>query len=319
MVWFIAKPVLSEISEWYMRWPKIVRSRRARWSAIGVLLLIIFCWVPLPTPVRTEGMLQADDIWPLHTPEASQLQKQLVQESRTVAINAPIFTLDSPLLRAAQAQNEAQRVQYSQQMAAAGFDAELRRDWQVLRERQAQAAAQQSAVEAEARRYRLHASGMGVLRDVDPDLRAGDWLARHELLGKVVGSGALEVLAYVQEADVQRIRPEDHAIFIAEGGAGPVLDLKVRSIDQDASRTLSEAALSTTAGGNIQIRSMQGVLYPERPVYRVVLDVVTPLSEGTAAQQHRWRGKVSIRGRWEAPASQFVKTATSVFWREAGF
>ena len=173
-------------------------------------------------------------------------------------------------------------------------------------------------METEASRYRLNASGTGVLRDVDPDLRLGDWLARNELLGRVVGGDRLEVLAYVQEEDIQRISIGDSAIFIADAGVGPVLDLTVRSVDQDASRTLSEAALSAAAGGMIQVRSMQGTLYPERPVYRVVLDVVTPL-ESDAVLQHRWRGKVSIRGQWEAAAAQFVKTATSVFWREAGF
>jgi hypothetical protein len=40
---------------------------------------------------------------------------------------------------------------------------------------------------------------------------------------------------------------------------------------------------------------MQGFLYPERPVYRVVLDVTTPQPADHAALQHRWRGKVSIR------------------------
>ncbi|MBV8250339.1 MAG: HlyD family secretion protein, partial [Comamonas sp.] len=147
----------------------------------------------------------------------------------------------------------------------------------------------------------------------------GEWLARRELLGKIVGAERLEILAYVQEEDVQRIRPGDSALFIADGGTGPALDLKVRSIDRDATRTLTEAALSTVAGGNIQVRSMQGFLYPERPVYRVVLDVTTPQPADHAALQHRWRGKVSIRGRWEAPAAQFAKTAASVFWREAGF
>ena len=157
-----------------------------------------------------------------------------------------------------------------------------------------------------------------MLRDVDPDLRSGDWLARSELLGRVVGSDRLEVLAYVQEEDVHRISIGDSAIFIADAGVGPVLNLTVRSVDQDASRTLSEAALSSAAGGMIQVRSMQGTLYPERPVYRVMLDVAIPLEAGTEFQ-HRWRGKVSIRGRWDAAAAQFMKTATSVFWREAGF
>lgn len=318
IVWFIAKPVWSEISAWSSRWPQIVRSRRARWSAIGVFALIALCWLPLPAPIRTEGMLQSSEIWPLHALDASQLQQQMFGDARMVEVDAPVFMLDSPALKAAQAQNDAQRTQYSQQIAAAGFDSELRRDWQVLQERQLQAATQQQAMETEASRYRLNASGAGVLRDVDPDLRTGDWLARNELLGRVVGSDRLEVLAYVPEEDVQRISIGDSAIFIADAGVGPVLDLTVRSVDQDASRTLSEAALSAAAGGMIQVRSMQGTLYPERPVYRVVLDVVTPL-ETDAVLQHRWRGKVSIRGQWEAAAAQFVKTATSVFWREAGF
>jgi putative peptide zinc metalloprotease protein len=242
-----------------------------------------------------------------------------VQESHPATVDTPVFVLDSPSLLAAQTQSHAQLTQYSQQMAAAGFDMELRRDWQVLQERQAQAAAQQAAVETEASRYHLNAAGIGALRDVDPDLRPGEWLARRELLGKIVGAERLEILAYVQEEDVQRIRPGDSALFIADGGTGPALDLKVRSIDRDATRTLTEAALSTVAGGNIQVRSMQGFLYPERPVYRVVLDVTTPQPADHAALQHRWRGKVSIRGRWEAPAAQFAKTAASVFWREAGF
>ena len=318
IVWFIAKPLWSEISAWYSRWPQIARSRRARWSAIGALVLIALCWLPLPAPIRTEGMLQSSEIWPLHALDASQLQQQMLGNARMVEVDAPVFVLDSPALKAAQAQNDAQRIQYLQQVAAAGFDPELRRDWQVLQERQLQASTQQQAVETEASRYRLNASGAGVLRDVDPDLRSGDWLARNELLGRVVGRDRLEVLAYVREEDVQRISIGDSAIFIADAGVGPVLDLTVRSVDQDASRTLSEAALSSAAGGMIQVRSMQGTLYPERPVYRVVLDVVAPLEADTGFQ-HRWRGKVSIRGRWEAAAAQFVKTATSVFWREAGF
>jgi putative peptide zinc metalloprotease protein len=213
IVWFIAKPLWSEISAWSLRWPQIVRSRRARWSAIGAFVLVALCWLPLPAPIRTEGMLQSSEIWPLHALDASQLQQQMFGDARMVEVDAPVFMLDSPALKAAQAQNDAQRTQYSQQIAAAGFDSELRRDWQVLQERQLQAATQQQAVETEASRYRLNASGAGVLRDVDPDLRTGDWLARNELLGRVVGSDRLEVLAYVQEEDVQRISIGDSAIL----------------------------------------------------------------------------------------------------------
>lgn len=319
IVWFIAKPLWSELKAWRERGPQIARSRRARRSALiaGGLALLLF--VPWPVPVLSSGLLQARELWPLHAPEAAQLVQAPLAEGTPVAPGAALFALESPALQAAAAVSQARLQQVAQQSAAAGFDGELRRDWQVLQERQAEALAQEDAVRSDAARFQLQAGGAGELRDVDPDLRAGEWVARRELLGRVVGGEGQEVVAYVAEEALHRVRPGDSGLFIAEGGAGPVLALRVRAIDQDASRSLNEAALATTAGGNVPVRSMQGVLYPERPVYRVVLDVLASGQPEALTAQHRWRGRVSIRGEWEAPGAQFVRQALSVFWREAGF
>lgn len=319
IVWFIAKPLWSEIKAWRERAPQIGRSPRARRSALIAGLLALMLFVPWPVPVLSSGLLQARELWPLHAPEAAQLMQAPPAEGTPVAAGTPLFALDSPALQAAAAMSQARLQQASAQSAAAGFDGELRRDWQVLQERQAEALAQQDAVSSDAARLRLQAGGAGQLRDVDPDLQAGDWVARRELLGRVVGTQGQEVVAYVPEEALYRVRPGDSGLFIAEGGAGPVLALRVRAIDQDASRSLNEAALATAAGGNVPVRSMQNVLYPERPVYRVVLDVLPSDHSEALAAQHRWRGRVSIRGTWEAPAAQFVRQAASVFWREAGF
>ncbi|QXW18070.1 hypothetical protein KXJ72_14940 [Comamonas aquatica] len=116
-------------------------------------------------------------------------------------------------------------------------------------------------------------------------------LARRELLGRVVDLQKLEVVSYVAEQEVHRIRPGDSGLFITEGAGG----------------------------ASLPVRNQQGVLYPEQPVYRVVMDVVSTEALPAWAAQHRWRGRVSIRGDWEAPGAQFVRTAASVFWREAGF
>lgn len=319
IVWFIAKPLWSEIKAWRERAPQIARSPRARRSALIAGALVLLLVVPWPVPVLSSGLLQARALWPLHAPEAAQLMQAPPAEGTPVDAGAALFALDSPALQAAAAMTQARLQQVTQQSAAAGFDGELRRDWQVLQERQAEAEAQQDAVSSDAARYRLQAPGAGQLRDVDPDLRAGEWVARRELLGRVVGSEGQEVVTYVPEETLHRIRPGDSGLFIAEGGGGPVLALRVRAIDQDASRSLNEAALATAAGGNVPVRSMQSVLYPERPVYRVVLDVLPSDQPQSLAGQHRWRGRVSIRGEWEAPGAQFVRQAVSVFWREAGF
>lgn len=319
IVWFIAKPLWSEINAWRERWPQIARSARARRSVALLVLALLVLVVPWPVPVQSSGLLQAREQWLLHAPEAAQLVQLPASNGHVVQADMTVFALQSPALQAAAAQSDARVQQVAQQSSAAGFDGEQRRDWQVWQDRQAEVLAQQVAVRSDAARYRLRSVGAGQLRDVDPDLQAGQWVARRELLGRLVGQDEQEVVTYVAEDDLHRVRPGDQGIFIAEGGAGPVLELQVQSIDQDASRSLTEGALSTQAGGDVPVRNMQGVLYPERPVYRVVLQVLPSDVPQTLTGQHRWRGRVSIRGAWEAPGAQFVRTAASVFWREAGF
>lgn len=318
IVWFIARPLWSEIGAWRQRGAAIGGSRRARWSALLLILIVLGAFAPWPVPVRGSGLLQAREQWPLHAPEASRLASPPPAEGHALRAHEDAFMLDTPSLAASAAQSQARSLQLARQSAAAGFDPELRRDWQVLRERQAEAQAQQVAVDSEAARYRLEAPGAGRLRDRDPDLRQGDWLGRRELLGRVVSAGPLQVVAYVPEDALPRLRAGQTARFIADGGAGPDLDLRVRSIDQDATRVLQEAVLSAPAGGDVQVRASQNLLYPERPVYRVMLDVESA-DPPAQARQHSWRGRVSIHGDWEAPGARLLRTAASVFWREAGF
>lgn len=61
-----------------------------------------------------------------------------------------------------------------------------------------------------------------------------------------MSAGPLQVVAYVPEDALPRLRAGQTARFIADGGAGPDLDLRVRSIDQDATRVLQEAVLSAS-------------------------------------------------------------------------
>ena len=169
-------------------------------------------------------------------------------------------------------------------------------------------------MDSEAARYRLEAPGAGRLRDRDPDLRQGDWLGRRELLGRVVRRPAAGGGVCARDA-LPRLRQPNGA-FIADGGAGPDLDLRVRSIDQDATRVLQEAVLSAPPAA-CAMRASQNLLYPERPVYRVMLDVESADPPASAPAQlarpgqHPWR--------LEAPGARLLRTAASVFWREAGF
>lgn len=315
IAWFIFMPVWGEVKAWRERWPAIRASRRARRSLwVTALLLAVFV-VPWPERINVSGLLQPQEQWPLYAPEHARVATLPFASGATVAAGALLMKLDSPHLAARIGQSEARRERLSWQSAAAGFDAELRKDWQVLDRQLGTAEAEESTIAADAARFVPRAPYAGILRDVDPDLRVGDWVAHRELLGRVVRDGPRQVVTYVDDEDIQRIAEGDRALFIAEGLDGPVVRLRVAGIDRDASRTLNEPELASLFGGHVLVREKQGVFYPERAVYRVLLEV----EGGELSDQHSWRGRVTLAGSWEAPGQRFVRAALSVFWREMGF
>jgi putative peptide zinc metalloprotease protein len=164
--------------------------------------------------------------------------------------------------------------------------------------------------------YLPQAPFAGRLRDLDPDLHVGQWLARKEKIGVLVGNGNLLVETYLDEEAVKRVKPGDEGIFMIDSLVGPVLRLRVLSVDADATRVLPNGLLTAQAGGHVLTREKGGQFIPERSVYRVALEVRSHLDE---LVDRSWRGQVVIRASWEAPAWRYLRSALSVLMREVGF
>ena len=313
--WFVALPLWREVQVWRTRRAALRHSRRA-WRSTAILaLLALALLLPWPDRVLTSGLLQPRTRLALYAPAHSSVAALPVANGQRVDTAQPLLRLSSPELELREGETGARADLLAWQSAAAGLDATSRKDWQVLDDQLAFAGAERATVAADQQRYRPLAPYAGVLVDVDPDLRPGEWLKDREYLGSLVASGPWQVVTYVDEESVRRIAKGDRALFIADGLAGPALRLTVASIDSDASRTLGEPELATLFGGDVLVREKSGVLYPEHAVYRVVLDADADLSAASPA----WRGRVAIAGQWEAPALRFLRAAAAVARREAGF
>lgn len=309
--WFLALPVWREMKVWRT----LPHGRRSKRSALLVLLLAGLFLVPWPNRVLTSGLLQPQQRLALYAPVHAVVDTLPVKNGQQVAADAPLMVLSSPELALRAGETVARQGTLAWQSAAAGLDASSRKDWQVLNDQLNYANAESATVGADLQRFHPQAPYAGVLVDVDPDLRPGEWLKGQEYLGSLVKAGPWQVVTYVDEEAVRRIAKGDRALFIADGVAGPAVHLTVASIDRDASRTLGEPELAALFGGDVLVREKNGVLYPEHAVYRVLLDADSDLS----AASPEWRGHVAIAGQWEAPALRFLRSAASVAWREAGF
>lgn len=312
--WFIASPLWSELRAWWQRRARIRRGRRLLLlaGAGGLLALML---VPLPGRVTGMGLLQPAEQLTLYAPAGAQVRALPFRTGDAVAAGALLFEVASPALQLRSLQSAARVTGVQGQITASAFDAEQRRDWQLAAEQLQSRRAEAQTVAADAQRYAPVAPFAGRFVDADPDLRVGDWVARDEVLGRLVGTGARQVVTYVDEKDVRRIAVGDAGLFVVDVLHGPNLRLRVKSIERDATRTLNERVLASHLGGQVLVREQGQGLVPETAVFRVVLDVL----EGQDHVDQSWRGWVALDAQPEPLLQRFARQALSVFWREAGF
>lgn len=313
---FILLPVWRELKVWYNMWPRLKNSLRARRSAMLAAGIILLFAVPLPTRLAASGYLKPAQVYPIYAPAGARVASQPWAEGSMVPAGQPMLVLSSADLdlRGQRALAKLERLRW--QVSAAALDEQQQQNLPVLQQEQAAAEAEAAAIAADGERFAPRAPFSGILRDLNPDAKPGNWVAAGEKLGVLVGQGKWLVETYLDEEAVRRVRVGDGARFFSDGLAGPHLPLKVVNIDRDAMRVLPNGMLATQAGGSVLVRERQGQLVAEHAVYRVTLEASEAPGELSG---HSWRGRVVIRGEWEAPGASYLRAALALLWREAGF
>lgn len=316
IVWFVLLPVHSEIRQWIQLWPEIRQKRAMSRSMVLAAGLVTLSLVPWPNRVHVSAMLHPGDIWPIYAPAGARIEALPYKNNDFVAKDTVLMSLHMPELQARQARTQARLEQHQWQAETAGMSSGSKRHLQVAQKVLATTQAEMQGILSEQNLYQPVAPFAGHLRDLDPDLHLGQWIARKERIALLIASdGPWTVETWLEEDDVQRIRLGQKAWFLLDSGSGGVLRLQVTGIDQDATRQLPRPELAAVMGGHILTREKQGRLFPERAVYRVALENTHPVPD---IGVHSWRGKLTIEGNWESPLWHFGRQALAILIRESG-
>jgi putative peptide zinc metalloprotease protein len=320
ILWFVLLPFVHEWQAWRQRWP-ILRARgRSRVSAAILLALVLLVLLPWPGRVTGSALLRPDEVWPVYATSGAQVQALPFADGAQVAAGAVLLQLQVPELQTRRANVQARVERLRWQVASAGLDAEARNRLLVLEEQHSAAQSELASLDTELRNDAPPAPYAGQLRLSDPDLQAGQWLARKEKVGQLLRTdGRWVVETWLDEEAVQRVAVGSRALFLCDSGACPALTLQVLAIDRDATRVLPRPELAAHLGGHILTREKAGQLVPERAIYHVSLGLAPSTALPPELATHSWRGKVTLHAQWEAPAWPYLRQALAVLVREAGF
>lgn len=260
--------------------------------------------VPWPTLVESGALLRPSLEFQLQAPAHAQITALPFAEGARVAAGQPLIHFSAPETNRLRAKLDAQidcvhKHIGTDQRSASNSLRELLLTLQVRLDR----------LKGQEASYAPRAPFAGVLRDIEPGLAPGVWVAKDERVAVLVGEGAHEVSSYLDEKTVSKVVVGDSAHFYSEGLAGPVLRLKVASIEGSATRVLPGGQWASAHGGSVKARVRNGIWYPENAVYRVGFTVEEPVG---ALADSVWRGRVVINGRREAPAVRFIRALAAL-------
>lgn len=317
IIWFIAKPLNSELSVWKQLWPRIRQQRRSRQTAVIAGIFVALIALPWPGRISVSGVLRPVDVYPIYAPAGARIDALPIQHGSPVSAGQAVIELYVPELNNRQ---KALQIRLDQQRLLAStalFDEAMRRNWQVAEQSLNVTEAELEGVRAEQKQFIPVAPFDGQFLFSQPDMSEGQWVGKKEQLALIVSkTSQWRVETWIDEEDVERLEVGQSVSFQTDSATGSMLHLSVAAIDKDASRLLPKKELSSTFGGHILTREKNGQLTPERSVYRVTFNVDQIPSN---MKSQSWRGHIVIQANWQIPIKKYIRHAMSVFFREAGF
>jgi putative peptide zinc metalloprotease protein len=314
-IWFfIAKPVFSELREWWVRRGELMKNRRPKFllAAGGVLLVVGL--LPLPSHITSTGVLQPARKQIVQAPSAGRLVS-LVSAGDTIKAGQTLAVLQSPQVTESEAVSEADLLQAQAQAQAAAMDGQFRSQYSVAGSQLDAAEANLRTAQIARERLEVRAAFEGQVVEVEPDLHPGEWVEHAAPLAIVTGVGQLTAVTYLTETQARQVRSGTGARFVAESAAGPVVAMTVTEIAPAPTRSLPSGLFAFGSGGGVIAHLKEGGWQTEEPVFRVRLT-----AQATSFDPGRtWRGTVAIRGENSPVLLRAGRRVAAILVRESGF
>ncbi len=315
IIWFIAKPIWNELKQWW-RLRSTLRPNARLFTTLGLfgfgLAILLIPWrSELPMP----AMLRAENYAAVFPPVRARVEQVLAMRGETYAAGTPLAQLSAPDLEQEIELVRQRLAILDLQLARGTASQDVRRQMPILREQRASLERRREGLEALQERLLLRAPLDGSVVDLMRGLRPGLWVEPRQPLLLLADREKLEVVAFLAEADIQRLRPGAAARFVPLDNAAESFPLRVVEIAASNVDQLDILALSSLHGGPIASRKDQeGRVIPNQGQYRVRLAPIEPV-----LLERSLRGTVLA----EAPPRSFAGHAfdqvAALLLRESGF
>lgn len=310
VIWFVGRPIWSEVSVWLKRRKEIKPQRRFLLLGLfaGLLVLLAFPW---KVEIQAVGVAHPQRAQKVYAPFPVQLKS--VRDSGVVTEGTVLASFSDPQLADRGSRSDAMLYALSRRMSGLLADAEGSTSQLSVRGRMQEQLTELASIEQEQGRLAIVAKFPGLWLDVDPHLSADVWVNSREPVGVLVDPQSWVVDAYVEQREVERLELGKPARFYIDNRMG-YLEAVVDSIDSTQTRYLPFSMLATRHGGSIAVVESEEQTKPSEALYRVRLRLLEPVS---VLQEQR--GRIYIEGERRSLLVGASKSIIALLIRESGF
>ena len=270
---FIALPVAREMGRWWELRSEIAMCPRAWTTAAATAAFLAACFVPWVPSVGGPALMTAMQEEAVYLPLPARVVSIEVVEGQAVRAGDILVRAHAPDLdRQLRKAHLEERVLTMQSGRLLVSDKE-RQDRIVIENKLQRARDKIVALTRQSEQLIVKAPFDGLVKDLDPDLAAGQWGNQRRPLARVVSESGARVKGLVGVADIDRIAAGTNAVFIPDDAKSPRVPLHAAVIAPASDGRLQEPVLAERHGGSIQASEERGELLTRQGWFEVSFDV----------------------------------------------
>lgn len=313
ILWFIVLPILQELQEWWHMRQDIQKTKRSVITASVLATLALLAFVPWSGTVSFQAVVSADRETQIFSPRPAYVRMVHVIDDKIVDKGDIMIELTSPDLDFEVTQTQRQIALLEARLARIAGDHEDRLFTDVIQSELKSQREKLVGLDREQNLLTIRAPFAGIVKEVDHDISAGQWIDHATPIARVVEPGHLEARGYVDEDNIWRLEADDTAQFIPEDPLMQKQSATLIEISKAGVGQLDVPYLSSIYGGDVASeRDKDDAIIPRSGQYLVRLAVAN------VPWQRAVRGTIHLAGKPESFAASVWRRVLQVLVRESG-
>ena len=314
IIWFIGRPVYAEMKRWWSRRTMFSMNRQTRRTTLTFFALLIVAFAPWRTTVSAPAVLESALKAPIHLPHAARVSALHVKKGQFVRKNDLLLSAVSPTLDHDIELAERKTRLLELEVKRYATSSKNLRDKLVGEQRLAEAQSLLNGLYEQRNELQLRAPSTGIVQ-FSRHSAEGHWIEPEQELFFVFEPRLSQVVSFVDEAQMHRVRNGADATFIANDGVHGSFAARLFSVDETAIEELTYPELSSINGGPIAVRANNNRSRSVDAHYKLRAELVNPPNQ----VKSNITGTLHIKTEPYAPMTKLWRATSALILRESGF